>query len=63
MAEKFLSTEQIVADVLSSCCFIYNTRRDRYSCRKRIRYCNTDDTRARSSSEIGEKRNGQKNNF
>ena len=52
MAEKFLSA--LLLMFISSCYFIYNTRRER------IQYCNTDDTRERSSSKIQEKRNGQK---
>ena len=60
MAEKFLST--LLLMFISSCYFIYNTRRDTAAifCRERIQYCNTDDTRERSSSKIQEKRNGQK---
>ena len=58
MAEKFLST--LLLMFISSCYFNCNARRARYSCREKKRYCNKDDTRARSSSEIPEKRNEQK---
>ena len=45
MAEKFLST--LLLMFVASCYFIYNARRDT-AAEKEIRYCNTDDTRARN---------------
>ena len=57
MAEKFLST--LLLMFIASCYFIYNALRDTDTEKE----FDTDDTRARSSSDIQEKRNGQKNNF
>ena len=54
--------EHIVTDVYISM-LLYLQCTYRYNCRERIWCSNTDDTRARSSSEIQEKSNGQKNNF
>ena len=42
--------------LISSWYLVFNARRDT----ERIWYCNRDDTGARSSSEIQEKRNGRK---
>ena len=53
MAEKLLRT--LLLMFISSCYLIYNARRDT----ERIYYCNTDDTGARSSSEIQEKRSAR----
>ena len=57
MTEKFLST--LLLMFIASCYFIYNARRDTDTEKE----FDTDDTRARSSSDIQEERNGQKNNF
>ena len=51
--------EHLVTDVYNFM-LLYLECTQRHSCRKRTWYCNTDDTRACSSSEIQEKRNGQK---
>ena len=40
---------------------LYLECKQRYSCRKRIWYCNTNENGTHSSSEIQENRNGRKN--